>query len=140
MADAAFADEPFDRLQGSLAAGKRVLSATYRLQCQSRFTFDDARQLVPYLYELGVSDCYVSPILQAASKSSPGYDIANYCALNPDIGSEEAFRGCGVARRSAFDICRTTPRAFEHPERRGLLHHADRTYLMTATRGRNCEA
>ncbi|NJD69085.1 MAG: malto-oligosyltrehalose synthase [candidate division NC10 bacterium] len=91
MADSALADELFDRLQGTLAAGKRVPSATYRLQLQSRFTFDDARQLVPYLYELGVSACYVSPILQAASDSSYGYDIANYCALNPDIGSEEAF-------------------------------------------------
>lgn len=91
MADACFADEIFDGIPRVLPVNKRVPVATYRLQFQPVFTFDDAKQLVPYLHELGISDCYTSPILQAASSSSYGYDISNHYTLNPDIGSEKEF-------------------------------------------------
>src|SRR5574337_386309 len=91
MADAAFADKIFDGILKALSALRRVPVATYRLQFQPTFTFADAKQLVPYLHELGISDCYASPILQAASSNSHGYDISSHYTLNPDIGSEEAF-------------------------------------------------
>ena len=65
--------------------------ATYRLQFSRDFTFRDAEQLVPYLHALGVSHVYASPYLKARAGSSHGYDITDYNALNPEVGSEADF-------------------------------------------------
>jgi (1->4)-alpha-D-glucan 1-alpha-D-glucosylmutase len=69
----------------------RVPAATYRLQFNSQFTFKHAANLVDYLYDLGVSDCYASPLLMARQGSPHGYDITDHSKLNPEIGSEEEF-------------------------------------------------
>jgi (1->4)-alpha-D-glucan 1-alpha-D-glucosylmutase len=66
--------------------------ATYRLQFNSNYTFDDARKLIPYLADLGVSHLYASPYLKARSGSTHGYDITDHNAFNPEIGSEDSFR------------------------------------------------
>ncbi len=65
----------------------RIPRSTYRLQLNHGFRFDDAREWVPYLAELGISDLYASPYLQARSGSLHGYDISNHNALNAEIGS-----------------------------------------------------
>ncbi len=70
---------------------KRVPSATYRLQFNAGFTFRDARDLVPYLHALGISDCYASPVLQARAGSSHGYDICDHGRLNSELGGERDF-------------------------------------------------
>ena len=82
--------ECFERL----AAKKRELSplSTYRLQFSQNFHFEDARKLAPYLWRLGVSHCYASPLLKARAGSEHGYDIIDHSQLNPEIGSEEEFR------------------------------------------------
>ncbi len=67
----------------------RVPRATYRLQFNHRFTFRDAAELVPYLADLGISDLYASPYLQARPGSLHGYDISNHGSLNPEVGGEE---------------------------------------------------
>ncbi|MEW5931004.1 MAG: malto-oligosyltrehalose synthase [Gemmatimonadota bacterium] len=67
----------------------RVPVSTYRLQLNHRFTFCDAADVVPYLAELGISDLYASPYLQARPGSMHGYDITNHESLNPEIGTEE---------------------------------------------------
>jgi (1->4)-alpha-D-glucan 1-alpha-D-glucosylmutase len=41
---------------------------------------------VPYLAELGISDLYVSPILQAAVGSLHGYDVVDHSRVNPELG------------------------------------------------------
>src|SRR5437016_4057244 len=69
----------------------RLPVATYRLQFNRSFTFDDARALVGYLHRLGVSDCYTSPYFKARSESTHGYDIADHNALNPAIGDERSY-------------------------------------------------
>src|SRR5436309_6462910 len=69
----------------------RVPRATYRLQLNAGFTFADARRIVPYLAELGVSDLYSSPILKARKGSTHGYDVVDANALNPELGTEEDF-------------------------------------------------
>jgi (1->4)-alpha-D-glucan 1-alpha-D-glucosylmutase len=69
----------------------RVPRATYRLQLNASFTFNDAKAIVPYLAQLGISDVYVSPILRARKGSAHGYDIVDAAALNPELGSEEDF-------------------------------------------------
>ena len=42
-----------------------VPRATYRLQLNKDFTFNDAAALAPYIAELGVSHVYLSPVLKA---------------------------------------------------------------------------
>ncbi len=69
----------------------RVPRATYRLQLNAGFTFADAKGIVPYLAELGISDVYLSPILKARKGSTHGYDVVDAVALNPELGSEDDF-------------------------------------------------
>jgi (1->4)-alpha-D-glucan 1-alpha-D-glucosylmutase len=68
-------------------------SSTYRLQFHAGFTFDDARRLIPYLHDLGISHIYASPYLRARSGSMHGYDVADPSSLNPELGSQEDFDG-----------------------------------------------
>jgi (1->4)-alpha-D-glucan 1-alpha-D-glucosylmutase len=65
----------------------RIPTCTYRLQFNRQFTFAQARELVPYLHQLGVSDAYASPYFQARPESLHGYDITDHNKLNAAIGS-----------------------------------------------------
>jgi (1->4)-alpha-D-glucan 1-alpha-D-glucosylmutase len=65
----------------------RIPTCTYRLQFNRWFTFAQAREIVPYLNALGVSDLYASPYFQASPDSLHGYDIADHNKLNAAIGS-----------------------------------------------------
>jgi len=67
--------------------------ATYRLQLNRDFTFNQAKEIVPYLAALGISHCYISPCLKARPGSMHGYDIVDHGSLNPEIGSIEDFDG-----------------------------------------------
>ena len=69
----------------------RIPSCTYRLQFNRWFTFTQAREIVPYLRALGVSDIYASPYFQAGSESMHGYDITDHNQLNTAIGSREEY-------------------------------------------------
>src|SRR5204863_7176908 len=69
----------------------RVPRATYRLQLNAAFTFNDAKRIAPYLAELGISDLYLSPILKARRGSAHGYDVVDAVALNPELGTEDEF-------------------------------------------------
>ena len=44
-------------------AHDRLPESTYRLQFHSEFRFDQATAFIPYLADLGVTDCYASPLL-----------------------------------------------------------------------------
>ena len=69
----------------------RVPVATYRLQFNADFTFAQARAIVPYLAQLGITDVYASPIFRARKGSTHGYDIVDASALNPELGTGEDF-------------------------------------------------
>src|SRR5262245_33629431 len=71
---------------------RRPPGATYRLQLGPGLTFADARELVPYLHELGITDCYLSPILQPCAPESHGYDVADHGRLNEALGGEVGYR------------------------------------------------
>ncbi|MDB6124668.1 MAG: malto-oligosyltrehalose synthase [Pedosphaera sp.] len=73
------------------ARGKRVPGATYRLQFNRGFTFRDAAALVEYLHELGITDCYASPLFKARAESTHGYDVCDFNQLNPNLGTREDF-------------------------------------------------
>jgi len=69
----------------------RIPLSTYRLQFNRDFTFNQAREIVPYLSALGISHLYASPYLKARPGSRHGYDIIDHNALNPEIGTYEEF-------------------------------------------------
>jgi (1->4)-alpha-D-glucan 1-alpha-D-glucosylmutase len=65
--------------------------ATYRLQCNKDFGFDDVAEIADYLARLGISHIYASPWLKARPGSLHGYDIVDHHSLNPELGDESAF-------------------------------------------------
>ena len=69
----------------------RIPRCTYRLQFNRQFTFAQAREIVPYLDALGVSDAYASPYFQARPESLHGYDITDHNKLNAAIGFREEY-------------------------------------------------
>jgi len=66
-------------------------AATYRVQFNKSFRFVDARDLIPYLSDLGITDMYSSPRYKARRGSSHCYDIANPLRVNSELGAEEDF-------------------------------------------------
>jgi (1->4)-alpha-D-glucan 1-alpha-D-glucosylmutase len=66
--------------------------ATYRLQFNKDFGFDDARRIASYLARLGVSHVYASPWLKSRPGSMHGYDIVDHHSLDPELGDEARFR------------------------------------------------
>ena len=91
--------------------------ATYRLQFNASFTFEDAAAIVDYLDALGVSHCYASSYFKAVPGSTHGYDVADPTALNPEIGDESTpaplGRGAARARHGAHH----RPRPQSHGDR-----------------------
>ena len=69
----------------------RIPTATYRLQFNKNFTFQQAREIVSYLHQLGISDAYASPYFQAGAESLHGYDITDHNKFNAAIGSREDY-------------------------------------------------
>ena len=69
----------------------KIPLATYRLQFNKQFRFEDACELVHYLQQLGISDLYASPIFKARQGSSHGYDVTDPTRLNPELGTEADF-------------------------------------------------
>ncbi|WP_296180910.1 alpha-amylase family glycosyl hydrolase [uncultured Mobiluncus sp.] len=71
--------------------GKRQPVSTYRIQLSPEFGFNQANKLLPYLDFLGITDVYLSPILQAAPGSNHGYDVVDHSRISTDLGGEDAF-------------------------------------------------
>ena len=67
-----------------------VPGATYRMQLERRFTFDDAAGLTPYLSALGITHFYSSPWLKARAGTTHGYDIVDHNLINPEIGDTQS--------------------------------------------------
>ncbi|MBM4026800.1 MAG: malto-oligosyltrehalose synthase, partial [Planctomycetes bacterium] len=78
--------------QSSITNHPHIPLATYRLQFGPALRFQDARALIPYLSELGISDLYASPILKATPGSTHGYDATDPDELNPELGTWEDFQ------------------------------------------------
>jgi (1->4)-alpha-D-glucan 1-alpha-D-glucosylmutase len=71
--------------------------ATYRLQLTPEFGFREARGLVPYLRELGVSHLYLSPAFQARTGSTHGYDVTDPRRVSDALGGEDELRRLAAA-------------------------------------------
>lgn len=70
----------------------RSLRATYRLQFGPEFTFEQAREILPYLSALGISHLYASPIFASRPGSTHGYDVVDHGAVSQELGGEEGLR------------------------------------------------
>ncbi len=64
--------------------------ATYRLQLHKGLRLEDAAAIVPYLHDLGITDVYLSPYLDARPGSTHGYDVFDHSRINPEVGDDEA--------------------------------------------------
>ncbi len=87
--------------------------ATYRLQFNRDFRFEDATKIAPYLRDLGISHVYASPITRAAPGSMHGYDVQDYNEINPGTR-----RHGGLSRNS-----RMRCGAWARPDRRFVPNH-----------------
>jgi (1->4)-alpha-D-glucan 1-alpha-D-glucosylmutase len=77
----------------------RIPVSMYRLQLNGGFTFAKARELVPYLKRLGITEYYCSSFLAARPGSSHGYDICDHSRINPELGGREGFQEFSRALR-----------------------------------------
>jgi (1->4)-alpha-D-glucan 1-alpha-D-glucosylmutase len=77
------------------------LRATYRLQLRQGFGFAQARELVPYLRELGVSHLYLAPSFQARPGSQHGYDVIDPTRISEELGGEAEFDALASAAHEA---------------------------------------
>lgn len=77
--------------------GRRTPISTYRLQLGPDLTFDAALEQVDYLAGLGVTDLYLSPILEAAPGSTHGYDVVDHGTISTVMGGREAFERLATA-------------------------------------------
>ena len=64
--------------------------ATYRLMFGPGFGFREARELVPYLRDLGVSHLYLPPSFQARKGSMHGYDVVDPKSISNELGGRSA--------------------------------------------------
>jgi maltooligosyltrehalose synthase len=62
----------------------RLPTSTYRFQFNYRFTLEKAGALIEYLSDLGISDCYASPLTLARPGSLHGCDVTDHTALSGD--------------------------------------------------------
>jgi (1->4)-alpha-D-glucan 1-alpha-D-glucosylmutase len=82
----------FQRTAEEVISARRIPVATYRLQFNHRFTFSQAKAIVPYLHELGISHVYASPYFMARKGSLHGYDLLDQNRFNPEIGTEKDYQ------------------------------------------------
>ncbi len=81
----------------------RIPTATYRLQFNYSFGFQEAKKVIPYLQKLGISDIYASPIFKATKGSTHGYDVVEPNELNPDLGTWADFNEM-MAERHKYEM------------------------------------
>jgi (1->4)-alpha-D-glucan 1-alpha-D-glucosylmutase len=72
--------------------GRAPLRATYRLQLGTDLDFAKARELIPYIADLGASHLYLSPSFQARPGSTHGYDVVDPGRVSEELGGEEGLR------------------------------------------------
>jgi (1->4)-alpha-D-glucan 1-alpha-D-glucosylmutase len=78
------------------------LRCTYRIQLTPELGFRRVREVVlPYLRDLGISHLYLSPVLQARSGSTHGYDVADPTRVSAELGGEEELRALCEAAHGA---------------------------------------
>lgn len=83
------------------SSGRRTPVSTYRLQLGPDLSFKQAQEQLPYLASLGVTDLYLSPILQAAPGSTHGYDVVDHSKISEVMGGRKGFEKLATAAHEA---------------------------------------
>ncbi|MDN5765214.1 MAG: malto-oligosyltrehalose synthase [Humibacillus sp.] len=83
------------------AVPDRVPVSTHRFQLEPEFTLDDAAARLGYLAQLGVTDVYLSPVLQASEGSKHGYDVIDHRHVATGLGGDYAFERFAAAAKTA---------------------------------------
>jgi len=78
----------------------RIPTATYRLQFHKDFGFANAKALIEYLHDLGISDVYASPIFKARAGSQHGYDVVDHSQIDPALGGADEFAKFSAALKT----------------------------------------
>jgi (1->4)-alpha-D-glucan 1-alpha-D-glucosylmutase len=77
--------------------------STYRVQLNPGFGFAEAAAIADFVAELGATHLYCSPYLQAAPKSTHGYDVVDPQHLNHELGGAAGFAVLvGALRRAGL--------------------------------------
>ena len=73
------------------------------MQLRPGFGFDQATEVVSYLYDLGISHLYASPYLQAVDGSTHGYDVVDPARVSEELGGARAHaRLCRVLQTAGL--------------------------------------
>src|SRR5260370_12076582 len=75
-------------------------TSTYRLQFSGHLHLAGAPTLVDYLWDLGISDVYASPMFRARQQSRSGYDVMDHNAIDPELGTQAALAALAVLLRA----------------------------------------
>ncbi|HYF69563.1 MAG TPA: malto-oligosyltrehalose synthase [Ohtaekwangia sp.] len=65
----------------------RIPSSTYRIQFNKSFTLENLKEILDYLYDLGITTVYASPLLGSTSGSMHGYDVTDPHQIDAEIGT-----------------------------------------------------
>ena len=82
-----------------MPADRPVPSSTYRIQFSKDQTFDQVRELLPYLDALGVGALYASPLLESGPGSNHGYDVVDPTRISAERGGPDGLRALVAAVR-----------------------------------------
>ena len=76
-----------------------VPPSTYRIQFSMDQTFDQVRDLLPYLDACGVGALYASPLLESGAGSNHGYDVVDPTRISAERGGPDGLRALVAALR-----------------------------------------
>ena len=76
---------------------RRTPLNTYRLQLHADFTFSNAAAQLDYLADLGITDLYLSPILESVPGSAHGYDVVDPTRISDERGGRAGFEALADA-------------------------------------------
>lgn len=79
--------------------------ATYRLQLTPNLDFRAACDVIDHVSALGISHLYLSPIFEARSGSTHGYDLTDHTQIRAALGGDDGFREfVNTVRRSGLRL------------------------------------
>ena len=83
----------------------RTPRSTYRLQVTPDFDLYAATRRLPYLHDLGVDWVYLSPLLQATTGPTHGYDVVDPTRVDESRGGAEGLAALSAeARRLGMGV------------------------------------
>jgi (1->4)-alpha-D-glucan 1-alpha-D-glucosylmutase len=86
-----------DLLRPDTAGRPAEPGATYRIQLTPELGFAQVAEQLDYLADLGITDVYLSPVMQARAGSTHGYDVVDPTAVSKALGGVDGLRALASA-------------------------------------------